>query len=406
MTVPDPQLLVGDAVELALTDVAHGGKAVGRAHGRVVFVPFGITDERVEARLTRLRKKFAEAEITRIVQPSTDRVSPECPYFGTCGGCQFQHIAYSRQLELKRKVVSDTLERVGGFTGLPVHPTIASPLPYGYRNHTRFLVGPDGSLGYADWRENRFLRVDTCPIAHPEIDRALAGMQGRGRPGEHVRVRYSETTGECSIVAPSAPDSSDQPITLTYELLGHAFQVSPDSFFQANTRQAETLIRAVLEQLGAVEGKRVLDVYCGVGLYTRFIAERAGETVGIEESPSAVADALVNLAGLPAQVLEGGAERLLPELPGRFEGVVLNPPRTGCAPAVLRALLAKQPERIVYVSCDPATLARDLKTLCAPGRYAVTNVQPIDMFPQTYHIEAVVTLQALAANGPGASLRA
>ncbi len=381
-------------VELQLTDIAHGGKAVARQEGRVVFVPFGIPGEMAEVEIYRSRRRYAEGEIRRVLSPSPDRVQPECPYFYTCGGCQLQHIAYSRQLELKRKVVADLLARVGGFREVPVYATLGSPRHYGYRNSARFLGGRRGDLGYTDWRSNSFLRVDTCPIMEPPISLELQRVQGLGTPGESLRVRYSEATGETLVWPPingSVPDG--QPV-MHYDLLGDSFQVSAESFFQVNISQAETLIRLSLERLRPMAGKTVLDAYCGVGAFTRFVALEAARTIGIEESPSAVADARVNLAGLGVRLIEGRTEDQLATLGPDIDLVLLDPPRTGCAPPALDALLALAPEKIVYVSCDPATLARDLKTLCSAGAYKLVDVQPVDMFPQTYHIEAVATLHA------------
>jgi 23S rRNA (uracil1939-C5)-methyltransferase len=372
--------------------MAHGGKAVARQDGRVVFVPFGIPGESVEVELYRTRRRYAEGEISRVLSPSPDRVEPECPYFGECGGCQLQHIAYPRQLELKRKVVADLLERVGGFRDISVHPTVGSPSHYGYRNSARFLGGRRGDLGYTDWRTNSFLRVDACPIMEPPISEELRRVQGRGRPGESLRVRYSEATGETLVWPPvGSPPPAREPAAC-YELLGASFQVSATSFFQVNTRQAENLIRLSLERLRPLEGRTVLDAYCGVGTFTRFIAAEAARTIGIEESPSAVADARVNLAGLGVRLVEGRTELELAAVGPDVDLVLLDPPRTGCEPQALDALLALAPEKVVYVSCDPATLARDLKALCSEGAYTLIDVQPVDMFPQTYHIEAIATL--------------
>ncbi len=395
MSAQTPPHPASGSVELELTDVAHGGKAVARQNGRVAFLPFGIPGETVEAQIYRARKRYAEGEISRVVVASPDRVEPACPYFGTCGGCQFQHIAYPRQLEIKRKIVSDQLARIGGFQGAVVHPMLPSPNEYGYRNSARFLTGRAGDLGYTDWRDNVFLQVDTCPIMAPPISETLREIQGHGIPGEQVRVRYSESTGETLIwPALDVPVPTGQPM-IQYELLGHRFQVSATSFFQVNIPQAEALVRLAMERLRPLEGKTVLDAYCGAGTFTRSLALEAERAIGIEESPPAIADARVNLAGLGVRLIEGRTEVELQNITTEVNLVLLDPPRAGCEPAALDALLALAPEKIVYVSCDPATLARDLKLLCSAGAYELLDVQPVDMFPQTSHIEAVATLQAL-----------
>ncbi|MDP9350929.1 MAG: class I SAM-dependent RNA methyltransferase [Chloroflexota bacterium] len=384
-----------DLTELHLTGIAHGGKSVARQDGRVVFVPFGIPGETVQAEIYRRRKRFAEAEIRRVIEASLDRVTPRCPYFGECGGCQLQHVAYDRQLELKRQVVADLLQRIGGFRDVAVHPTVPSPHQYGYRNSARFLGGRRGDLGYTDWRSNTFMRVDTCPIMSEPISEALRELQGHSRMGEALRVRYSELDDAVAVwPAIEAPISTGQQ-GLRHGLLGEAFYVSSTAFFQVNTLQAENLIRLALEGLRPLEGKTVLDAYYGGGAFTRFLAVEAAQTIGIEESTSAIADARTNLAGLRVSLIEGRTEDELPRLLERIDLVLLDPPRTGCELPALEALLTLMPEKIVYVSCDPATLARDLKVLCSAGAYTVSGVQPVDMFPQTYHIEAVATLHAL-----------
>ena len=395
MSAQTPPHPTAGSVELELTDIAHGGKAVARQDGRVAFLPFGIPGEAVEAQIYRARKRYAEGEISRVVVPSPDRVEPECPYFGTCGGCQLQHIRYPRQLEIKRKIVVDLLERVGGFRDIPVLPMLPSPQEYGYRNSARFLTGQAGDLGYTDWRDNVFLPVDTCPIMAPPISETLRAIQGHGIPGEPVRVRYSEATGETLVwpaLETSVPTGQQ---AIQYELLGHRFQVSATSFFQVNTPQAEALVQLALERLRPLDGKTVLDAYCGAGTFTRSLALEAESAIGIEESPSALADARVNLAGLGVRLIEGRTEIELQSITTEVNLVLLDPPRAGCEPAAIDALLALAPEKIVYVSCDPATLARDLKLLCSAGAYELLDVQPVDMFPQTSHIEAVATLHAL-----------
>ncbi len=344
--------------------------------------------------LTRERKRYAEGEITRVIEPSPDRVVPRCPYFGTCGGCQLQHVTYDRQLELKRTVVSDLLERVGGFRGVPVHPVLPSPQDYGYRNSARFLVGQRGELGYTDWCNNAFMRVDTCPIMAASISEALGQVQGKGTHREPVRIRYSSASSELLVWPELQASIPTGQLDATHELLGRRFKVSATSFFQVNTAQAETLVRLAVERLRPLEGTVALDAYCGVGSFTRFIAEEAERTIGIEEAPQAVADARENLEGLGVQLIEGRTEKELPRLSDTISRVLLDPPRTGCEQPALDALLALVPEKIVYVSCDPATLARDLKYLCASGTYGLVDVQPVDMFPQTYHIEVVATLVA------------
>ncbi len=397
MSVPKELPPEQDPARVRIQSVAHRGRTVARQDGRVLFIPFGIPDETVEVEVYREHRRYAEAEIVRIIEPSPDRVRPACRYFGTCGGCQLQHMSYERQLESKRQVVADLIERIGGFRGVEVLPTIPSPRQYGYRNSARYLTNRRGELGFTDWRDNRFLRVDSCAIMAPEISRRLPDLQGHATPGEQVRVRHSGRPGEEPLVWPplEAPVPTGQP-ELEIELLGRRFRVSATSFFQVNAEQAETLVRLAVERLRPLDGQTALDAYCGVGTFTRFIAEEARHTIGIELAGPAVEDARANLEGLGVKIIEGAAEQELPKLAGTdVSRVLLDPPRTGCERPALDAILALAPEKVVYVSCEPGTLARDLKYLCSAGSYVLVEVQPVDMFPQTYHVETVATLHAL-----------
>jgi len=390
-----PATSIDQTVDLELHDMAHGGRALGRHEGMVVFVPFGIPGERVLARIYHKHKRYAEAEIIDIITPSQDRVIPKCPYFGVCGGCHYQHIRYDRQLEIKRHIVESLLSRIGGFRDIKVLPTIPSPREYYYRNSARFLCGQQGDLGFTDWRSNSFIKVDTCPIMDEKINEVLQHIQGHGLPGENVRVRYSRQKDELVIWPKLSADLETGQQFHTQVLLGREFRVSATSFFQVNTLQAENLIRIALDELEPLEGKTVVDAYCGVGTFTRFIAERAELTIGIEESPSATADFRYNMQGLKAKLIEGRAEKELGRLPNNIDRLLLDPPRTGCEPEALETILELAPEKIVYVSCDPATLARDLKVLCSTGAYRLKKVQPVDMFPQTFHIETIASLELL-----------
>lgn len=376
-----------------LTGYGHGGSAVGRADGLVVFAAFGIPGERVEVALDRRRRRFAEGRVVRVDEPSPDRVTPPCPHYGACGGCQLQHVRYERQLELKREVVVELLDRIGGFRETEVRPVVPSPRTYGYRNSALLRSNARGEIGYTTVRGDAFLRVDTCPIMDPPVNEALAALQGGGTPSEHVRVRHSAATGE-TLVWPqvlSSPSETGRSST-RHRLLGAWFRVSATSFFQVNTPQAENLVRYAVGQLGALGGATVLELYAGVGAFTRSIAEAAARVIGIEESASAVADARVNLAGLPVRLIEGRVERSLAALRTPVDLALLDPPRGGCGRGTPQALRELAPRRIVYVSCDPATLARDLRLLGADGAYRLAVVQPFDMFPQTHHIETVATL--------------
>jgi 23S rRNA (uracil1939-C5)-methyltransferase len=404
-------------VRMHLDDLSYFAEGVGRVDDEVYFVAFGLPGEDVVAEVHEARKKFRRSRVIDVLRPSPDRVAPPCQYFGTCGGCQSQHIAYASQLAFKRRAVEEQLRRIGGFESPPVLDTIGSPNPWNYRNHVRFSTRRDGSLGFTLRQSRWVLPVDLCVIALPQINDALATLQGHGAGLHQVAVRYSPRTDQM-LISPRIPAVTDLETGqgfLEEEILGRRFRISPSSFFQVNTRpdervlpdtiragwlaertgawsQAEILALLVLDLVEPTGREFVVDAYGGVGTFALLLAERVGRVLGIEESRSAILNARHNATGVDnVEFVEQKTEIALPVLTDRPDAVVLDPARAGCAPPVLDALLDLHPERIVYVSCDPATLARDLRRL-ADGGYDVRSVQPVDMFPQTYHVETVTLL--------------
>lgn len=388
----------GDTLTLELTDIAFHGASIGRHDGQVVFADYGIPGETSAVLIEKVKRSMLLARVVEPVEPSADRVEPPCPYFGVCGGCQWQHIAYERQLELKTHVVAEQLRRIGKFDDAPMSPMIGCPNPYGYRNNARFTTSPDGELGYISrpGSGRRFMRIDRCLIMDDAINDALAQMQGRAQVKHQVVVRHGEHTGDLLIqqdlseLVPELPSGGDY-----YEevLLGTRFRVSASSFFQTNTIQAETLARLAIERMALAGGETVVDAYAGVGTFAALVAPLAQRVIAIEESPSALEDARVNLAPFPnVEYHSGKVEKILPELEVEPDVILLDPSRTGMAQRAIDGVLKHRARRVVYVSCDPATLARDLRIL-VDGGYRLLDVTPVDMFPQTYHIEAVATLE-------------
>ena len=386
---------VGEVIRLHLDGFAHGGEAIGRVDGKVVFVVGGIPGEEVSARVFQRKPDYLRARLLEVLRPSTDRVEPPCPYFGDCGGCQFQHVDYSRQLALKEDVVREQLRRLGGFMAAPVRPALGMVEPWHYRNHARFSALRDGRLGLTRHASRALVHVEHCYLMEPAINEALSKLQGRCRGFFNVSVRHGANTGQL-LISPRIPAAdgfvpTGQPY-FEEELLGHRFRISPASFFQVNTSQAEVMARLVEEGLALRGDEVVVDAYCGVGTFGALLAGRTARVVGIEESASALADAERNVAGFAnVELIRGATEAVLPALAGPIDAVVLDPPRAGCRPEVLAALARLRPRRLAYVSCDAATLARDLRVLVAAG-FSLLSVQPIDLFPQTYHIENVAVL--------------
>jgi 23S rRNA (uracil1939-C5)-methyltransferase len=389
-----------EEVEVTLSDVAFQGGAVAQDNGRTLFLDYGLPGERVIAELDRERAGVFIGRVTEVLDPAVERVEPKCAYFGECGGCQWQHIDYSAQLEMKRRIVVEQLRRVGGFDDPPVSPTVGAEDPWGYRNHVRFTAKARGEIGFVRRGTHRFMRIDRCEIADPWINDLLPRLQGHGGGMHQLAIRRGVNTGEVLIqpdISAIAPDIWAESKYYHEELLGHRFRVSSASFFQTNTPQAEKLIRLVQERLDPQPDETLADAYAGVGTFAVILASYVRRVIAIEESTAAVEDAAVNTAGSPnVEYQKGKVEDVLPTLDERIDCLILDPPRVGAHPGAIAAVLQARPARITYVSCDPSTLARDLQILAdgdGATRYELVDVTPVDMFPQTYHIECVATLR-------------
>ena len=390
-------------LELELTGFAAGGKAVGHApDGRVAFVEYGIPGERVLAEITAEEPSYIEATTVEVREPSELRVEPRCQYFGRCGGCQLQHVAYGEQLRLKTGVVRDQLRRIGRFEDDAIDGVLREMIgmadPWAYRNHMRFTVRRDGDIGFMEHGSHRFLRIDHCEIALPAANRVLQDAQGRTMQTRALTVRVGEHSGEL-LVQPKlrwrphrrGRTRSGQPHY--HELLrGARYRISSPAFFQVNSRQAERLIELVVARARAVQPRLVADAYSGVGTFAVALAQVVPDVVTIEYSAAAGDDAEVNLAPYDnVRRIVGTVEEQLPALDPQPDVVVVDPPRAGLDASVVDAIIDSRVRRLVYVSCDPATLARDLRRF-ADGGLTVGEVQPIDMFPHTQHIECISTL--------------
>jgi len=444
-------------VDMRIDDLAYGGKSIGRIENLVIFVSHGVPGDRVRARITKRKKTFAEAEIEEILEPSPDRIDAPCPLFGECGGCSWQNVPYAIQLEHKQRQAESLLERLGKARPERIEPIIASPRQWRYRNKTDFTFGSgaDGRPIIGFHRPRRFadiIEVPACLLQPEPVDRLLGTMtewvrqqglmaynpHGHGGFLRHFVVRHSVKTNEVLAVLLTSQGDLPDPEGLVAslreacpelkgfvwgtnvgvadvarqdterwrwgknyieeELGGLRFRVSPLSFFQVNTPAAELLYAVIRGMLGdEAREMRLLDAYCGTGSIGLFCAERVGEIVGIEVLREAIWDARANarangigkclfLAGEMRDALPLAAET------GSFGRLVMDPPRGGMDKRSLRGLLELRSPVMIYVSCNPSTLARDLVTITEAG-YRPTVMQPVDLFPQTFHIEAVVRFE-------------
>jgi 23S rRNA (uracil1939-C5)-methyltransferase len=392
----------GDFVELDLHAWGRLGEAMGSHAGSDVFVFGGIPGERVEAEIVAIRRKYIAAQVTRVITPSSLRVEPPCEYFGRCTGCQWQHVDYEAQLATKTGIVRDALERVGHFHQPEVQPTLASPRQYHYRNHARFNIWREsGSLGFTHRERRRFVRIDRCMLMHDGINDLLAQLQGRCGETSQLAIRRSPDTGDyliqptlknTEVAVPTGQKSYRESVA------GQEFQVASPSFFQVNVWQAALLTELVKDALKLTGNETVVDAYAGVGTFAVLLAPYARRIIAVEESTAAMTDASENASGYSnVRLVIGKVEEVLPHLDETPDAVILDPSRSGCQPLVLDSLLALKPDRIAYVSCNPESLARDLRTLSRG--YRVESVQPVDMFPQTHHVECVATLVAKPVTG-------
>lgn len=343
--------------------------------------------------------------IQHVVEAAPERVPAFCPVFGECGGCQLQHMDYFAQLTWKTQRMRELLA-AAGFPSPPVASAIGCESPWHYRNHMRFSINREGQPGLTIRGSRHVLPLRACPIAHARINDALALLTDEALPQPQLLIRYGEASGQMLLQPiPSletqhrleAAGLDIRDTDVEESLLGRSFRIRPSSFFQTNTRQASRMAELVLERLPAGPEITLVDAYCGVGTFARLMAAQVGRVIAIEESASAIRDARVNLGDAPnIDIMQGKVEAILPGITERLDGLVIDPPRAGCQPAVLNALIARRVPRVVYVSCDPATLVRDLTYLClSHTAYRLISVQPLDMFPQTAHIETITLLEAI-----------
>jgi 23S rRNA (uracil1939-C5)-methyltransferase len=455
----------GQILEVAVDDVAFGGRGITRVDGMAIFVEGAVAGDRVRARVVRRKRSFAEARVVEILEPSGDRVTAPCEYSGTCGGCKWQFLDYRRQLEYKQRHVREALQHIGGLAEVTVHPTIASERLFGYRNKMEFScsdrrwrmpeeLGQEGldngfALGlHVPGTFDKVLDTRAC-LLQPDLGNRILGqvrasMRASGYPPYGLRshegfwrflmLRHSVAQDRWLVNLITAAEAPEAVLPLADRLMRdfpevagvvnnvsarragiavgeyeiplrgenrlrerigpYEFEVSANSFFQTNTRGAERLYRTVAAFARLSGGERVLDLYSGTGTIAIYLSGQAAEVTGLEIVPSAVADAWRNCQrnGVRnCRFIEGDIRQSLPAAGESIDVLVVDPPRDGMHREVLERVHLSGAARIVYVSCNPATLARDLMVL--GERYRVCEIQPLDMFPHTWHIESVARLE-------------
>ena len=404
--------------ELTLTTLTYGGDAMGRLDdpitgtgGRAVFVPFGLPGERIHVRLTSEKKNFARGEIVEILEASKDRIQPKCIHFGECGGCHYQTLSYENQLAAKTEILIDQLKRIGKIENPPVQAMIGCPNPWNYRNHIQFSLNHDGRLSFQMSNSNQVIPITECHLPEPSINSLWPQLTfDPGTDIARVSLRAGNKDDLMLVLESDSPETPELEIeagisvTHLYEentvviagndhiilrVLERDFKISAASFFQVNTAMAEKMVNHLLTSLPVSMSTTLLDVYCGVGLFSAFFSPKCGQVIGIESSESACEDFVVNLDEFDnVELYEGLAEEVIPHLELKPDIVLVNPPRAGLDKQVVDGILKLNPQTIAYVSCDPSTLARDAARLINGG-CKLKEVTPFDLFPQTYHIESI-----------------
>ncbi len=444
----------GDVIEIEITDLSSNGDGVGKHEGMAVFVPDTVTGDLVTIKLVRIKSNYAQGKLLNLLQPSPHRIRPRCIVADKCGGCQWQHIDYQYQLIAKQQQVTEALERIGGFTELGINSIIATKSELGYRNKATYPLGISKTTGkvqtgYYRKGTHHIVNLNQCPVQDPHLNPFLAEIKrdiqkqqwtiydekrhwgalrhlslriGR-RTGEILLTlvtknldlenieqqaqiwldRYPDLMGVCLNHNPQRNNVIFGEKTITVagngyirEIIGDIeLQLRPETFFQINTETSEALLNLIISELDLRGYEILVDAYCGIGTFTLPLAKYTQKVIGIEIQESAVEQGQVNarlndINNISFEI--GEVETVLSQLDIIPNVVILDPPRKGCNVEVINSLLNIKPERIVYISCNPATLARDLKLLCNNGSYHLVKVQSADFFPQTSHVESVAFL--------------
>ena len=443
----------GQVVELEITDLNTSGEGVGRHEGRVVFVPNTVTGDRALAKIVQSKAKFDKAKVQQILTPSPHRTRPSCIVADKCGGCQWQHVQIEYQREAKRQQIIQAFQRIGGFEGLEVQPILHTAKSLNYRNKSTYPFARSATgqvqAGYYRVRSHKLVNLNQCPVQderlHPLLKDIKQDIQQRGwsiydevsHRGKlrHLALRIGSNTGEMLLTLVTASDkltgiaeqaqlwlekypelvgvclniNRDRTNAIlgktTYTVAGKPYvreifagvelHITADTFFQVNTGAAELLLNAIVDRLNLTGNENIIDAYCGVGTFSLPLAKKVKQVVGIEVNATSIQQAKQNAVLNQIKNVDfytGKVRDYIERVDFQPDILLLDPPRKGCASQVIEAIIKVLPSRIVYVSCKPSTLARDIKLLCQSGMYHPVCVQPADFFPQTTHVECCVIL--------------
>ncbi|MEL7353121.1 MAG: 23S rRNA (uracil(1939)-C(5))-methyltransferase RlmD [Cyanobacteria bacterium J06649_5] len=452
---PAPTWQQGQMLKVTITDLSNGGDGVGRWEDRVVFVPNTVPGDEMRVKMTKVKKSHGFGIPAGIITPSEHRVRPACIVADKCGGCQWQQVSYERQLEAKHHLVIDALSRIGKMPDVQVDPVLGAEEKLGYRNKATYPIGLSQikavQAGYYRKGSHRLVNLNQCPVQDDRLNPFLAEVKQDIQERQwkiynehlhkghlkHLSLRVGRRTGQVLLTLISRsvklkgiheqaqqwmeryPNLAGVLVNLnwkktnaifgpdTYSIAGESyleeqfagltFRIQPSTFFQVNTTQAERLLEHIQTELALTGEETLVDAYCGVGTFTLPLAKKVKRCIGLEAFTASVTQAetnaeINNIDNVSFKI--GDVAASLPDIAETPDILLLDPPRKGCEPEVLEAMIALKPKRIVYVSCNPATLARDLKILCETGGYTLNRVQPADFFPQTSHVECAAFLVA------------
>ncbi|MFL2763774.1 MAG: class I SAM-dependent RNA methyltransferase [Dehalococcoidia bacterium] len=382
---------------LELLGITSNGDTYANYKNETINVFGGIPGETVSIyyhKFNKGKKQIISGFVEKVIKESPYRITAPCNYFGQCTGCQWQHIEYSHQLTLKKEIILNEINKYPALAKTKISDVIPSESEFNYRNHARFTIRDKGSIGFINRISRRFIKIENCQLMNNWINKTISQLQNKVQETSQMSIRYGTNSNDWLI----QPKLNSNQINLptgqshyTEKLFDKTFRIGSPSFFQVNTTQAEKLISLVISKLNT-NTNLIIDAYAGVGTFAITLSEFAKNIIAIEESKSALKDAIENINNIEnIEFIQGKTEDILASLDLQVDTLILDPPRAGCHVDTLKGIINNPPEKIIYVSCDPKTLMRDLELL-TQSNFKLISLDPIDMFPQTHHVECVATL--------------